>query len=138
MLPVAMLDGDFIRLFTLWERRSRDGRPYFSGYLGECKVLVFRDDRAAPPEGAVALWNVLLQEKPRKPAARADTVSIVAERREGDGRSRSARAPSRDSRRASNRRLRHSGQAAARFAHDPLDDVFPLPDAAQSGAASSA
>jgi hypothetical protein len=31
---------------TLREYRIRDGRPYFRGYLGQTKLLAFRDDRA--------------------------------------------------------------------------------------------
>jgi hypothetical protein len=51
-----------IKLVTLREYTSRNGKPYLRGYLAGAKVLVVRDDRAELPDGCVAIWNLFLEQ----------------------------------------------------------------------------
>ncbi len=64
-----------ILLTRLHQYRTRDGRKYLRGYLGETKILVFADDRAECPPGAEAIWNVFLEPAPRKNGSQASTSS---------------------------------------------------------------
>jgi hypothetical protein len=48
--------GPTVRLARLKKRESRDGRAYLMGYLGNNKLLLFRDKADAD------VWNLLLQE----------------------------------------------------------------------------
>src|SRR5688572_8395349 len=70
-----------VRLTALWERRSKDGKQYFSGYLGNARLLIFRDDRSEAPDGAVALWDVYLEQAPPKRHARAEPTRAPPPRR---------------------------------------------------------
>ena len=41
-----MADGTMIPVTGLWLKKTRDGRPYFSGNLNRgCAVLIFKNDR---------------------------------------------------------------------------------------------
>ena len=62
-----------VLLTRLHQYRTRDGREYLRGYLGETKILIFRDDRAECPPGAEAIWNVFLEPAPRKNGSQAST-----------------------------------------------------------------
>lgn len=56
-----------VPFFRLLERVSEGGKTYFVGYLGDAKVIVFKDERCEEPRfGAVAEWQAYLCEKPKK------------------------------------------------------------------------
>lgn len=59
-----------IPLCRLMERKSENGRTYFTGYLGDAKILIFKDEKCdAPRFGSVAEWQMYVVEKQaaRKP-----------------------------------------------------------------------
>jgi hypothetical protein len=59
-----------IQLCRLWQRKSKAGVTYFSGFLGGAKVVLLRDKRAEKeglPEGCQGIWSVPLeQSEPRQ------------------------------------------------------------------------
>jgi hypothetical protein len=60
-----------VKLADLWQRKSAKGTTYFSGYLGDCQLLVFKDgEKPHPtkPDETVIVWKLLVQE--RDPARR--------------------------------------------------------------------
>lgn len=70
------MNGQRVKLMQLREYVSdRTGATYFSGFLGNAKVVVLRDDRAEITGREKARWTVLLEEQePRdgsSPAARS-------------------------------------------------------------------
>jgi hypothetical protein len=42
-----------IRLTTLWERTSNKGTRYYSGFQGDCQLLLFKGDEITRPNGEV-------------------------------------------------------------------------------------
>lgn len=53
-----------VKLMQLREYKSdRTGATYFSGFLGNAKVVMLRDDRAELTGRETARWNVLLEEQ---------------------------------------------------------------------------
>lgn len=50
-----------LKLCSLREYRTRDGRPYLRGFIGDCKLLIFRDDKAEVPTGCQAVWAAFLE-----------------------------------------------------------------------------
>jgi uncharacterized protein (DUF736 family) len=73
-----------IRLTTLWERTSNKGTRYYSGFLGDCQLLLFKGDEITRPNGEVVqTWKLMLQERPprqeRPPAAEAQRGRATAE-----------------------------------------------------------
>jgi hypothetical protein len=55
-----------VKLTEVWERTSKNGNRYFSGFLGASQLLIF-DDGEKPhptrPDETVHVWKVLLQER---------------------------------------------------------------------------
>jgi hypothetical protein len=51
-----------VRLAEVREKKSANGKTYFSFYIGKARATMFRDDRTAPPEGVEALWNIWVEE----------------------------------------------------------------------------
>jgi hypothetical protein len=52
-----------VKLAELWQRTSANGRTYFSGFLGNAQVLLFREgEKPHPtrPEETVIVWNLLV------------------------------------------------------------------------------
>jgi hypothetical protein len=56
-------DTPKVPLLTLWQKTSKQGKPYLYGYLGQSKVIAFLDDRAELKFGAEAAFNLFLQAK---------------------------------------------------------------------------
>ena len=54
-------------LLRLFEINDFDGAPAFVGRLNDMAVIVRRDDKAAPPKGYIAVWNVELRPITAKP-----------------------------------------------------------------------
>jgi hypothetical protein len=55
-----------IQLATLWERTSKNGNRYFSGFLGGNQVLLFdQGEQPHPkdPEKTVRVWSLVLAER---------------------------------------------------------------------------
>jgi uncharacterized protein (DUF736 family) len=72
-----------IRLTTLWERTSSKGTTYFSGFLGDCQLLLFKGDEITRPNGEVVqTWKLMIQERDpgrRPPAHQAERGRQTAE-----------------------------------------------------------
>jgi hypothetical protein len=59
-------------LLVLHERRSPSGRLYLSGKLNDATVIVYLDEDADVPEGAMATWRMLLRPTPSAPKIVSD------------------------------------------------------------------
>jgi hypothetical protein len=55
-----------VKLAELWERTSAKGTRYFSGFMGDCQVLMF-DGGTKPhptkPDETVHIWRLMVQER---------------------------------------------------------------------------
>jgi hypothetical protein len=57
-------DNRLVKLATLWERRSAKGMRYFSGFLGDCQLVMFEAGGVTRPNGEVVkTWKLLVQER---------------------------------------------------------------------------
>jgi hypothetical protein len=57
-----------VRIATLWERESKAGRKYYSGFLGGAQLLMFRGVEITRDNGeVVTTWNLLVQERDQAP-----------------------------------------------------------------------
>jgi hypothetical protein len=64
---MRMMIPNKLKLAELWQRESREGRVYFSGYLGAARVLLLDAGERPHPtrEGEmVRIWNLVAQERP--------------------------------------------------------------------------
>jgi hypothetical protein len=55
-----------VKLADLWQRKSAKGTVYFSGFLGDCQVLLFKEGKKAhptKPDEEVIVWKLLVQER---------------------------------------------------------------------------
>jgi hypothetical protein len=53
-----------VKLCDLWQRKSKAGKTYFSGFMGDCQVLIFRGGEITRPNGEVVqTWKLLVQER---------------------------------------------------------------------------
>jgi len=62
-----------VKLAELWERTSARGTRYFSGFIGDCQVLLFdggEKDHPTRPGERVHVWRLMVQERDpsRRPA----------------------------------------------------------------------
>jgi hypothetical protein len=67
-----------IVLAELWERESKAGRQYFSGFMGAVSVVLLRDgERPHPtrPDELITVWKLLVQERQPRPAAQKPPAS---------------------------------------------------------------
>ena len=67
-----------IVLAELWERESKAGRQYFSGFMGAVSVVLLRDgERPHPtrPDETIVVWKLLVQERQPRPAAQKPPAS---------------------------------------------------------------
>jgi hypothetical protein len=57
-------DARMARLATLWERESKAGRTYYSGFMGDCQILMFRGEEITRDNGEVVqTWKLFVQER---------------------------------------------------------------------------
>ena len=66
-----MITPRMVKLAELWQRTSAKGTEYFSGYMGNTQLLLFKQgEKPHPtrPDETVVAWNLLVQE--RDPARR--------------------------------------------------------------------
>lgn len=66
---MSKTNGPKVPLLRLWERTSANGNRYFSGYMGQASVVMFRDDKA---EGDNPVWQVYVSEAPNNRRSRDD------------------------------------------------------------------
>lgn len=53
-----------IPLLRLFECVSENGKTYFKGYLGDARVIVFKDEKCTEPRyGSIAEWQVYVAER---------------------------------------------------------------------------
>jgi hypothetical protein len=55
-----------VKLADLWQRKSAKGATYFSGFMGNTQVLLFKQgEKPNPtrPSETVKVWNIMLQER---------------------------------------------------------------------------
>jgi hypothetical protein len=56
-------DRRLVKLATLWERTSAKGTTYYSGFLGDCQLLMFKGGEITRDNGEVVqTWRLLVQE----------------------------------------------------------------------------
>jgi hypothetical protein len=70
--------GPSIVLCELWERESKAGRQYFSGFMGNLSVaLLYDGEREHPtrPGEVVKVWRFVGQERQPRPAAQKPAAS---------------------------------------------------------------
>ena len=61
-----MSGGKMVKLTELWQRKSAKGDTYFSGFLGDANVLLFKEgEKPHPtnPDEKVIVWNLLVAER---------------------------------------------------------------------------
>jgi hypothetical protein len=59
-------DNRMVKMAELWERTSAKGTRYFSGFMGDCQVLMFdggEKDHPTRPGETVHVWRLMLQER---------------------------------------------------------------------------
>jgi hypothetical protein len=66
-----------VKLAEMWQRKSAKGSVYFSGFMGDCQVLLFREGKKphpTRPDEEVIVWKLLVQERDpeRRPSQRRD------------------------------------------------------------------
>jgi hypothetical protein len=64
-----------VKLADLWQRKSAKGTVYFSGFMGDCQVLLFKEGKKphpTRPDEEVIVWKLLVQERDqnRRPQVR--------------------------------------------------------------------
>ena len=55
-----------VKLADLWQRKSAKGATYFSGFMGNAQVLLFKQgEKPHPtrPDETVIVWSLLVQER---------------------------------------------------------------------------
>jgi hypothetical protein len=81
-----------VKLADLWQRKSAKGTVYFSGFMGDCQVLLFKEGKKAhptKPDEEVIVWKLLVQERDperRSQQQRERPPAHQAERGRGDRR----------------------------------------------------
>jgi len=70
-----MTDNRMVKRAELWQRKNAKGTVYFSGFMGACQVLMFKDgEKPHPtrPDETVIVWRLFVQEaRPeRRPPAK--------------------------------------------------------------------
>jgi hypothetical protein len=64
-----------VRLAELWQRKSAKGAVYFSGFMGDSQILLFKEGKRphpTRPDEQVIVWKLLVQERDqnRRPQGR--------------------------------------------------------------------
>jgi hypothetical protein len=65
----AMGQSRMVKLADMWQRKSAKSAKsatYFSGFMGDCQVLMFKDgEKPHPtrPDETVIVWKLLVQER---------------------------------------------------------------------------
>jgi hypothetical protein len=60
-----------VKIADMWQRRSAKGITYFSGFMGDVQLLLFKEGKEphpTRPDEEVIVWKLLIQE--RDPARR--------------------------------------------------------------------
>jgi hypothetical protein len=69
------MSGDrkpMVQIATLWERTSKIGNVYFTGFLADAQLLMFKGEEITRDNGdVVRTWKLLVQERDR-PQQRPD------------------------------------------------------------------
>jgi hypothetical protein len=71
-------DKPSILLAELWERESKHGNVYYSGFWGNLSVALLRDgERPHPtrPDETITVWKLVAQERQPRPAAQRPPTS---------------------------------------------------------------
>jgi hypothetical protein len=64
-----MSDARKVKLAELWQRKSAKGTVYFSGFMGDCQILLFKEgNKPHPtrPDEEVIVWRLFAQERDRE------------------------------------------------------------------------
>jgi hypothetical protein len=66
-----------VKLCELWQRKSGKGTVYFSGFMGDVQVLLFKEGKKphpTRPDEEVIVWKLFVQERDqsRRPQQRRD------------------------------------------------------------------
>jgi hypothetical protein len=55
-----------VKLCELWQRKSAKGSVYFSGFMGDCQVLLFKEGKKSHPtrpDEEVIVWKLFIQKR---------------------------------------------------------------------------
>lgn len=74
---MAEQSARLVKLASMWQRKSAAGKTYFSGFLGDAQLLLFKQGEKDHPtrEGEkVTIWHLLVQERDasRRPKPKPD------------------------------------------------------------------
>ena len=58
---------DAVKLMRVYQRKSKAGKTYFVGFLGQSRVLIMRDDQAEVTGDTLGVWDVFLKEREDQP-----------------------------------------------------------------------
>jgi len=58
------MPDEMIKITGLWENETKDGKKYYSGYMGEAKILVF--ENGFKTEDKHPAFNLYVAKKPKK------------------------------------------------------------------------
>jgi hypothetical protein len=86
-----MTDNRLVKLATLWRRtRAKSGKTYFSGFMGDCQLVMFEGGEQPHPTRAdetVHVWKLMVQERDpsRRPQQRQSRTDSAIEAQAPDG-----------------------------------------------------
>jgi hypothetical protein len=74
-------DHRMVKLCDTWQRKSAKGSVYFSGFMGDTQVLLFKDGKKphpTRPNEEVIVWKLLVQERDpvRRPQQRREQTPV--------------------------------------------------------------
>jgi hypothetical protein len=113
-----------VKLADLWQRKSTKGTVYFSGFMGDCQILLFKDGKKphpTRPNEAIIVWKLLVQERDpeRRPHQRERPPAAEAAR--GQQTNEALEAVARNWNESE--RDRHVQELAEQFDQRPPDEV---------------
>jgi hypothetical protein len=76
-----------VKLAELWKRKTAKGTVYFSGYVGDCQLLMFRGNELTRPNSEVVrTWRLFVQERDpaRRPQPKSEQRAEAGQRDTGD------------------------------------------------------
>jgi hypothetical protein len=90
-----------VKLADLWQRRSAKETTYFSGFMGDCQLLLFKEGEhphPTRPDERVIVWKLCMQERDpaRRPSARTQPEPGSRDHQRQAERGRDAQAPFHD------------------------------------------
>lgn len=79
-MPAVRAMSEKITLCRLWERTSRNGNLYLSGFVGLASVVCFRSTADPLPEGCDAIWTMYVAPGREQPPKNRDEPRTMGPR----------------------------------------------------------